>query len=304
MDHFKELKVLREQLRFLIDSSGHDKTEIGKLLDETREEYHKRVDDGSARTRATYNDIPFDFKPPTCYKDGRLDVYLHTNIDKVGDSEYIGNAIKEVYNGILRMRKLNTLEIPFKPIDAHAFHSYRMANRICDHINTHVKVDVHSGSVKDGIKVETVEKENWSGRKYTETTNSFPIPITWKHSVYDKELHLTDISGKTVMTLEAKPLPEEEQKWLEEDIRVYKAKVARVSYKQEKRPGYWSQSDGEYEILDRYIAQYTGTADNDRNGRTDTGLSYKLCTSTTANRAASVLKSRIEKVLCKDIWDD
>ena len=44
MNHFKELNTLRKQLRFLIDSSGHDKIEIGKLLDETREEYHKRVD--------------------------------------------------------------------------------------------------------------------------------------------------------------------------------------------------------------------------------------------------------------------
>lgn len=81
MNHFKELNTLRKQLRFLIDSSGHDKIEIGKLLDETREEYHKRVDGGSARTRTTYNDIPFDFKPLLAIKTvGLMFTYILTLI--------------------------------------------------------------------------------------------------------------------------------------------------------------------------------------------------------------------------------
>jgi hypothetical protein len=306
MKHYKELQTLLKQLRFLIDSSGHSKEEMGRLLDETRDEYNSRVTDGSfsqGRGRSS-SDIPFRFSHPSSYKDGRFDSYLHTNIDKVGESEFIGEAIKTLYKGILSMRKFNNIELPFNPIDRHEFHSERQAGLVSEHINSHVRVDIHAGSVKDGVKVETVEKENWSGRKYKETTSSFPIPITWKKCVYDRKLHLTDISGKTVMTLEATPLPDEEQKWLEEDIRIYKAKVAKVSYKQESRPGYWGQGNGDYEILDRYIAQYTGTADKDRRGATDTGLSYKLCTSTTANRAASVLKGRIEKVLCNDIWDD
>jgi len=304
MTHYKELQMLLKQLQFLIESSGHDKEDIGKLLKETREDFLDRIQDGNRARGGCAGEEPFAFKPPKDYKDKRLDGYLHTNIEKVGGSDYIGFAIKDIYKGILRMRKFNTLEISFKPIDNHAYYSLRFADRVSEHVNSHVRVDVHAGSIKDGVKVEEIEKENWSGRKYKEVTNSFPIPITWRKSVYDRDLALTDISGKTVMTLEAVPLPEEEQKWLEEDIRIYKAKVAKVSYKQEQRPGYWSQSNGEYEILDRYIAQYIGTADKDRRGKTDTGLSYKLCTSTTANRAASVLKGRIEKVLCNDIWDD
>ena len=108
------------------------------------------------------------------------------------------------------------------------------------------------------------------------------------------------------MTLEAKKLPEKEQKFLNEDIVIYRAKVIRLSYSQSSgRPGYWSASSGNYEILDRYLAKYVGELPDGGNKTTlPNGSSFVLASSTTANRAVSVLRGRIEKVICKDIWDD
>jgi len=203
----KEYVLHRSEIRAKLESSEeeiketYDRTMVGRIaagieVDSIRSEW---------LLSEAFRKIPDSSTEPLFYFDG-----------------YVNGWLKKLATELELLKHINEfkLEVPFKSKMERV--SSETFTRAVRHSDSRIDYRCHFGDklIAKNVKKLSSYSELWS----------LPIPRTWYQNVYKQNIAMTDISGKKVVVLNAKLLPDEEQQtWgKDEEVKIFKGIVGYV----------------------------------------------------------------------------